>query len=438
MPSGASLLEPTIRLVPPGDVLGPEGTLSFSELTKTRSIVDRTVKLDLSFVAKQVRLPTAVLPSDVASESPIGGMPIVDSPIVSATNGINWALPDTSVMDSESGSETVPGIPGLLGRLAGTVDVPVEEVTEALTPRTVTVEVRWQVYDNDTKGHASDVEYRIVQAAEPGDYQPLPDPVHVAPTSTPGLLGLRFPVRFSELRSATPEVRSLAVQASIQLAVSIGNNAVQTSWIDLPALPLAIPTVPIPIVLVLFEHKDFSGRAFVDVPSGSLVGAASHVPGAISLAAAFQLTSSVLGSVLPNHPLVLFLQSGAGQQLAKLVPTAAQVIFAAQSRIDNLATDDYAFNVGTVGVGRVTVEDIMSSVICIGPQNTVVDLHATRDNPPDVTPLQVELRDRLGIAIKNLNTLDPKAEVTFGGEITKVRPNTNFNDKISSLFIKPA
>lgn len=437
LPAGGSLLEPTVGLVPPGDLLGPDGTLTFSELTKTSSIVDRTVKLDLGFVAKQVRLPNGTLPSDLASESPIGGMPIVGAPIVDATSGITWALPGTSVMESESGSETIPGVPGLLGRVAGTVDVPVEQISEALIPRTVTIEVKWRVYDNEVNGPAADVKYRLVQPGELANYQPLPDPLHLTETSTPAQLGLRFPLRFSELRSAEPKVRTFSVQASIQLAVSIGDApAIRTSWIDVqPALPLVIPTVPVPVLLVLFEHKDFSGRAFVDVPSGSLVGAGSHVPGAISLSAALDLTGSILRSVLPDHPLVTFLQSAAGQHLTKLVPTAAQVIFAAHSRIDNLATDDYAF---TAGLGRVTVEDIMSSVICIGPENTVVDLHATRDNPPDVTPLQITVGDKLGIAIKNLNTLDPSAEVVFGGAITKVRPDTNFNDKISSLLIKPA
>lgn len=439
LPASGSLVEPTIGLMAPGEILGQDGTLTLADPTRTVSTIERTVTLDLRFVAKQVRLPSRDLGDAIDSEIPIGGMPIVGAPIVDATQGVLWQLPDTAVMDSEAGKEAVPGVPALLGRLAGTVAVPVEQVTEAVTPRPVLAGVRWRVLDDGTNRHAGDVKYVEVQDGQRGEYVPLPDPVEVAPAGSPSALGLQFPIQFTELRSATPKVRHVSVHASIQLVLDLGDGkVVRTSWIELPALPLVIPTVPVPVVLALFEHKDFSGRAFVNVPSGSLVGANSAVPGAISVGAALELTASVLRSVAPDHHWLTFFTSVAGQQLLKMVPAAAQTIFAAESRIDNLGTDEYAFNVGTLGVGRLTVEDIVSSVICIGPQGTVVDLHDTRDNPPDVTPLQTTIGGDLGIVIKNLNTMDPAAEVAFGGEITRIRPDTNFNDKISSLLMHSA
>ena len=372
-----------------------------------RSVVHeaaRPVDVDLTFFAKNVRFGDAAL-----SQGTIGGMPVVE--------GLG-ALPGPGVMFTESGASG-PGVPGLLGALKGQVKLPVERIVEETSRVPVTLQTRWSLREGSQP---------VAGAAWSTDGQQW----HALPSEiTPGdvrALKLRLPLAFGHLHTGVPPVRQLSLHAAVTLSTSTPHPSVSSGWIEVqPPVTIPLPTVPVPTVLVLFEHSDFRGRALVVVPTGSIVGKT------LSVGQALGHTTSALSALAPGHALLGFLGSPTAAALLNVAPSPGQVLLAESSRINN--TSAYVFDAGSFGFGRFTAEDSMSSFIAVGPAGTTIKLHAPQGAPTDVTPITVTLDDRLHIAVSNLNTTDPGANTVSGGAITGVRAHTNFNDKISSIEI---
>ena len=257
--------------------------------------------------------------------------------------------------------------------------------------------------------------------------------------------------------SGTSSLTGTAPTLNVMTVVdgSPGLGTVTTDWIDLPPVPLIVPTIPIPTIVVLCEFWDFAGRKLVLVPSNSLVGA-TGVPGSIGIGPALALTRSALTTLAPGHPFLGFLAGGTGTAadlaagvLLSLSPAAAQTIIAAHSRVDDLSANEFEFDPGWfnffgIRIGRVTANDFASSVICIGLTGKVFDFFNDFNLSEYITRFQITLDGSLGCAVRNLDWLNPLevrgnysgppgAPPIYGNTITSFSPRNSHEDAISSL-----
>lgn len=447
---GASALEPVIQLTPPPELIGPDGALALGDTKPQASDVLLPLYVDLTFVAKSVRSATTDLPAEPSSEDPIGGMPVVPQLVLGTT--LTSTLPPSQLMVSDPGKANEPGVPEFLGRIKGTVWQTVQR--DMITRLPVSVAIRWRVLDESTAGVSVAVSNARYRAG--ASWTDLPVPLDV-PTggvpapNTPLALSLPLAPLFSELTTSIPDVQTLSIRISVKLSVTLpapsGGGPVpdpvtMPSWVDLPPLPVLIPTIPIPTILVLCEDRDFLGRKIVVVPSQSLVGRVET--GGLTVGKALEITSSLLSSLLPSHPCLAFLAGttggSAGTVLKALVPTYKQTILAAQSRVDNLSIDQFLLDPGGIfGIGRLTGEDMASSIICVGRPAALFDMFYDRNlSDTGVTRLQVQMSNALGCAIRTLEHVDPGPDVVYGGAVTSHGGhNFKYEDNISSLTLTP-
>lgn len=441
---GTSALEPTFRINPPGDAAGPDG-LALTETVTRVAPVDVPVDVDLRFVGKWVRAATSDLPADPATEDPIGGMPVVEQVqvITGTTGSLSTGLPTTDQMTSDPQKELVPGVPELLGRLKGSITQTVERVTEVLERYPITLDVRWRLLDASSGGApvaATGVSYRV----DPNSpWQPLPDPLELPDVDAPAL-SLKFPAMCSELTTAVPEVMTFSLRPSVRLGLTLPPTTppappppgpFTTDWVDLPAVPLVVPTVPVPTILVLFENRDFTGRRLVLVPGSSPLGAEA---GAMSIAAALELASSALQGLVGTHGFLDFLAAtsgGAGaaaSALKSLAPTYKHTLVKAYSRVDNLGADEFIIDPGGLfWINRLTGEDMASSIICVGRPGAVFDMFDHRDLDEGITRLQVTVDGSVACAMSRVD--EPNPRVAYGGAVTSHRPTGGYEDRISSV-----
>ncbi len=565
--ASGSGLERTLTIQPPAELSGPNG-MALSETVRRIAQIDVPIKVDLAFLGKWVRSLTPNLPPDPGLEDPIGGMPVVEQLVLSAANLSN-TLPPASLMNSDPGSGTVPGVPEVLGRIKGTISQVVERLTDIVERRPITLSLRWRVLDESTPGStsAASVEYRLNNDAA---WAAMPDPLGLPTGGVPAgmSLSLRFPLRFTELTTSVPDVMTMSVRVSLKLSLTppgadelqrvsmsgtvtggtftltfthpiagagttgmipfnatadvvqsalealagiepgdvlcaggplpsapitirfqgalggrdvaqitvapalTGTGAtvtvattipgggaapIETGWIELPPVPLIVPTVPVPTIVVLCEHREFSGRKLVLVPSNSVIGSA------IGIGDALNLTRSALQSLSSANALIGFLGGTAGGRadtasavLTALSPSAGQTIIAAHSQVDDLSINEYEFDPGFINffgirIGRVSADNITSSIICIGRSGTVFNFFHEPALSEAITRLQVTLDGSLGCALWQLDQVNPNIvygssfgnpalgnPVSYGGTLTSFRPNGKHEDAITSLnFMGP-
>jgi hypothetical protein len=98
----------------------------------------------------------------------------------------------------------------------------------------------------------------------------------------------------------TPLDRYLACTISIDLTGSPGGTVLQRR---IGPIPFKIPLIPIPRALVVTEHVDFQGRAFIVVPSWSVINGPADLLAPVSrvqsVLATLTQTATVLNLVLP-------------------------------------------------------------------------------------------------------------------------------------------
>ena len=440
--TATSPLERVILLQPPADLLDVEGlALSITELQNV--LVELPINVDLAFLGKWVRTLTPDFPADPAAENPIGGMPIVEQ--ILGTTGLTTNLPPATLM---TGEQTKPGVPEVLGRIKGTITPTVEKLREVLKRQPVAVWIEWKITDDSTGQPPAD----IWMTESPG---PAP-----APDDTSGFLSrgflfvwprslrVRLPAYFSELTSDAPEVLRVTLSVRIRLRVDLPTGAIETTWISLPPLKLPIPTVPVPTILVLCEHKDFGGRKLVLVPDNSLIGAAAGVVGATTINTALGRTTSALQTLTTAVEFVNFvagLVPGASVASSVLTSLAASpsTIIARHSQVPDLTAPEYVFHDGW---WPFSADNMPSSMICVGRPGTVFRLHHHSNFDTSITPLEITLDHRMGCAIRLLNELDPNTvygglfrdegpRIVYGGNITVVRPFGNHEDVFSSVTL---
>ncbi len=485
--TGTSPLKPILNIEAPAEARNPGAPpaqpLSITDVNKTVEMVDvPRMKIDFSFLGKWVRASQIDLPASPAQESLIGGMPIVEqlvletgtlsspltgTPPVPALSGslnptLTNTLPPAALMMTKPGSGTVPGVPEVIGQLACTVTDVIERVTEVVQTYPLRLLVEWTVVDD--LGSAVAVSYFATPGATTAT--PLPTPLTLPangiPVADPQLLSLAltFPAVFSELTSSLPEVLRFTVRARIKLSVTLpapppAGTPVDTDWVDLPPVPLVIPTIPVPTILVFCERLDFTGRKLVVVPDNSLIGTLGQ--GGISVGSALQtITMPALISLMPMHPMFTFLASaapggmtaaGAAFTLTSLSPAPNDTIIVARSSIEDLS--QFVFDPGGfLNIGRFTAATMARSLIAIGRPGAIFDMY--RDWNLSVasgTQLEITLDMSLGCAIRDLTPNDPSATpstivyplpLPTPSLVTSFSPRWSHDRSIRSLALRPA
>ncbi|HEX6100351.1 MAG TPA: hypothetical protein VF432_28820 [Thermoanaerobaculia bacterium] len=421
----ANPFEPKLALQPPAELV-TSGGLAIIEVTeKLEKVPGLATLYEVTYALKNVRFapdaPIGIL-SDPQAEQVIGGMPVMLPTLVGAV--LNHDLAKATLMSSEPGNESLPGVPGVLASFKAKVTPEVEKSVPTTITHAVSVESSWTVRDKEGNLVGG------IFYGTPEGWVPFPTEL----ARGAGELQLRS-IAFAQLKSSTPEVHDYVVQARVRLSIA---GHPPTSWVTLPSITVPIPTIPVPAILALFEHKDFGGRVCVCVPDGSLIGL--DVPGSLSVAGALATTSGLLGAANPANQLVTtFMTAEAFQRFLSLAPQAKQVVFARGTRIPDLSK--YEIEPGFAGVGRLTGEDMASSLICIAPPGTVVNIFADRDYGTGITKLQLTIAPGIdspcGLAITELNhsadELILPDVTTYGGKVTSARPKGGYHDMISSL-----
>jgi hypothetical protein len=431
----SSPLDTILRLTPPAALTGPNG-LALNETVQQVADVEVPIKVDLALLGKWVRGTNADFPADPSTEDAIGGMPVVEQVLVGT--GLSTTLPPSTQMFSDTNYSDTPGVPELLGRIKGAVSQTVQRLSEVIERHPVTVSVRVRVLDESTPG-VSTPATATHRLGTTGAFTPLPDPLELPAAPKAPDVTLRFPVAFTELTTGTPDMRTVKVLLSVKLTMTpaAGGSATNSDWVDLPPLTLIVPTIPIPTILVLCEHRDFGGRKLVLVPSNSTIGMANGP----TIGSALSIANAALAAMSPTTGLAGFLAATPGSPahpaasaVMSLASSPGQTIVAAHSRVDDLSYPEYVFDPGGLfGIGRFTGDNMVSSVIAIGRTGTVFDMFQDPNLNELITRFQITIDGACVCAIRKLDTTTPGSDVVFGGSVTSASPNHWNEDRITSV-----
>lgn len=468
MARGIRLIQPTTPMPLPAGVFRvqiaiPGGQQMSVTETVTR-IVSQDCELNLGWLTKDVRFQTPNLtapPSPLATDdrSVVGGMPVGDVLRLNVQN-VTGSLPPgvAALFGTLNGSintagnapdaASLPGVPGVLGRIVGSVQIPIQ--TTGPVERPLAVSVRWRITDDGRT--ATDVSWTLNPDGAPDDSNPVNRPFSgrggdVSPDPARALQPLQiiFPPAFTELtdpvQSSSPPVISRTIHASVRLQTR--DTGISSDWIDLPPLSVTFPAIPVPTVLVLFKGSDFGDNIVIVVPSTSPLSDVGTVIGALN---ALNTTISSLTMPLPSTDPLSISLAALLSRLADL-PTRIQGIRDRRGedvlfrKADEIA---YLFDVvwywGILYIGRDTAQDNISSLIFIGPPRRRVDCF-NADNFRDIEgQMYVTLGPELIAEISSLDSASPASTPPGRSGVVRVPGGARrlvgirvFNDEFSSL-----
>jgi hypothetical protein len=318
-------------------------------------------------------------------------------------------------------------------------DIPVSSLTGTL-PLVVQVPVRvdieWKVFLT-----SSDTELK-----EGPDFDVLPASPNAGDLITAAEVSFLFHPRLVEPKEnqIVPGPILAEIRAKVRLTAQPANGGipVKSTPIEL-RLPIMLPVIPLPTVLALFRHANFLPRDtnlhtatdFIDTPDGfvllvvpddSPLKAVTHLFDVLNT---IEELGSVVGSLVPAHARLLL----GLQKLAAAISTQPHVKFRAVSQLKNLNA--------VVMIQRdaihndIEVEDEVSSLILIGPNETKVSLFNNRDLVTNDGVLDVETGGAGVVIIRDLHTAGEPVSET-GGTVNRVKPSVKrdgFGQAISSL-----
>ncbi len=407
-----------ITLLPPADSIPDLGLLL--SVTSPPRVELRPAAVDLQWIMKEVRFASA----DLESVGVVGGMPVSDFIPPPGSLGV------PSLTGATHGPTAPPGVPGLLGRIGGTVEVPVT-VTDTLAPEEagVVATVRWRV--RDERGEiVPNLAWRLSSGAT-GTTGEILQPLGPLPLTPPAdLLTVRFPVQFVELVGGVPGLPTRRIEAAIRLEVT--GLGVATGWVDLPPITLTLPVIPVPAVAIFAEHVDFGGRLFILVPSRS------PLAGVADVAAAVATLLGTLSAVPDAATLfrVLFAQFGPGGAVGSALASGARLFFVAADEVRTLY--DYVWT--DWFFVKETPADRISSMALLGHPDRGVACFNAPDFRTDEGELRLFADAGLMTTIRNLHSAappcDPAGNVSAphapaGGNIGHVI--NSFGDEMHSI-----
>jgi hypothetical protein len=409
-PSLGTPLQFVVHLVPPGT---REGELSVDVTETVSQLTDAT--LDIGFLTKNVRFqdfPVSGDPSTLAGGTVIGGGPIADPEILAGTF--------TSLIDPfTEGDATRPGVPGLLGRLKGTYQLPVD-VTQTLT-LAVQVEVQWHIRDEN--GNPI-VDVAWTDGTQSGTGQPP------ALTASEALadLTLTLSAVFVELTSTPAPVAQRSISASIRLSA----GQVSTGFVELPPVTVPVPAIPLPTVLLL-QDSSFKDNKLVVVPASSPI----VDPAKDAIKTALDTLNSALGALGGAVGLASFFVGNLGT-VKDAIDAAGNFVFRKTDSISNLNDIDLEggfFN-------DTEAEDELSSLIFVGPPRRKVQAFNARSSSDSEGEMDVTVGPELLVLAQSLHSNSPASDPPGRISVPKAPTGTrnlglhditSFGDELSSL-----
>lgn len=384
-------------LLPPAGSTDDTGLVTVTDLVTSIQITPAPV--DLGWRTKDVRFQN----TDITDAAILGGLPIND-------------LLALNVGSVTTGATSPPGVPGLIGALAGTIPLPIEVTAPATFP--VTVDVRWRVRDANGQTVA-EVSWSLAGTpAVSGTGGDIAPPFGRAMDA----LTLAFDLFFAELVSGALPVVHRGLEASVRLQAA----GVTTGWIDLPPVDLAVPAILVPTIALFFQDTNFQSHTLVVVPASSPLdqNTVENAVGTLrDTLAPLQATFSFLGAFL-----------GAADTVANLL-NSGSITFRKADQIANLSDID-------IGGGIFdTAEDELSSVILVGPPHRRVQGFNGRDFGTSEGEIDFTVGIELIVQVANLHSASPASDppghvnVPFppGGSRFLFHDITTFGDELSSL-----
>jgi len=295
-----------------------------------------------------------------------------------------------------------PGTKGTLSQIAATLQTPIS------SPVAVSFSWRWTVTDsagatvNSGQGFIS------------------PEGVNVPQTS----FVLKPPVRAIEEKDFAPEAYSIRGSARLQA------GAIDTGWLDFPALPFLVQPLQVPTVLALFVNRNFQnfaddteGAVLVMLPEDSPLHAVSAVTQTLNtVGTALQ----AIGTLLSLFPL-----GAAAGTITAPISNATYTSIAVQDDIANL--NDWTLIQREWFENDTEAEDEISSLILVGVPGTRVRLYNARDFGSNEGVLEVTTGPEGYVLIRNLDAADPATEPAGRANVVNPSSWNTFRDTFSSV-----
>jgi hypothetical protein len=333
------------------------------------------------------------------------------------------------------GSRTAGDVTRVAARLSPEVGGPPTAVLPPPLP-SITVEVSWSVTAFSLFGVITVDEGTLFVLANPDD------PVNgVVPTLTSVLLGvLSRPWITAMTDPPTPPRQVAAYFINARIRLSAGATVVG-DWINLQPVQLPIPTLPIPVILLLFRDTGYTGRVLPCVPANSLYNKLGPLRTALDGVRAALAPLAALASVATW---LLGLD-----KLLSLLPVDDNSTVAVAGIDGKINLDDYELDHSISSIwpfGGWDWEDQVSSILVFGPPSgTTISAGAGPTgssvaffSAPDWSDSEGQYNIDIGFELSVLvPSLASKYPASFpAGALTVIKDTTddNFNDVLSTLM----
>jgi hypothetical protein len=321
------------------------GPLQVDDLETTTQLVQSAIAL--SWLTKDVRF----VDPDIAHSNVLGGMPVTD-------------LLTLNIGAVTNGATSPPGVPGVLGAINGTVQIPMD--VTSIVKLDVQVDARWIIRDDQGNVVAGqDLSWSLVNPDSTVAQQGTGGDISVIPGFALDVLSLVFNVLFVEalaFDAANLIFPAPIVKRSIQASIQLRAGTASSGWVDLLPVDVTLAVIPVPTILMLFDNASYTspGVGLIMVPANSPLDGTTITAALNALNNSlnpFQNVLSVLGFIIgetaPNGTIDTALSAAQN----------AQLTFQKTDGVSDLSTIEW----DNSGVFAGDAEDRISSLIMIGP-----------------------------------------------------------------------
>jgi hypothetical protein len=249
----------------------------------------------------------------------------------------------------------------------------------------------------------------------------------VAPTLSSVLIGILFQPWITPLTDPpTPARQAVLYLLNAKIRLSVAATQTFGQWIDLPALPLPVPALELPVVLALFSDSNFTGHVLACVPSNaalrdlqSMVNRLQAIQGAL---AALRNVESVATWLTGLDSLIEKLPASPG--------ATALVVANDRGQID---LDDQIMEKGGTFWVDTDWEDQVSSMIMFGPPGTAAAFFSAPGWSDNEGRYDIDVGFELSVAVRNLSGQSPGSIPAGALVVVRNSSDHDFNDKLSTL-----
>lgn len=379
-------------------------------------------QLNLTFLTKSVRFADALFAAEALPKyladigNVLGGLPVVDFEVPLPGPPLKGAIPPTSqvnvaaTISTVSGTVTPPpitpppvsppavttqvgalealptlapatatrdnvlsGVPGLLGQLTGSIPMLVESP--------VSITVSWRLLQDGTE---------VTPGLDTFEFLGPVDAPDVEIVLSPQLL-------FEELTTAPSGVRHFSLIARV--TISAGTATSQS--VDLPAIPIVLPAIPVPTIAILFQFRDYAGQTMVFVPANSPVDTVNPVSHVTTLLSALRAVLAPMAGRVGELGFFLgdIANYFAGSQGTVVIQKADQI-----SNTQTVQLRGWNFLLDGLNTEGMRAEDVFESLILIGRPSRALQCFNARQFDPIQGQLNVITGRELLVKIRDLSS----------------------------------